>query len=222
MTVLSAHTERALRLSLCLLVLTLRGCRQTTPECDRRIALKESAFYGVWVIDHASLSKLRTLGYDGYLTTSCHMLKLNPDGTCVYRAFTDYPDYRRRITRRDRDYEEFFMEGATYGVPYESWYVWMASATNLDESLGGPFDSRPQNNDGVTCKNKWPRWRLIDWSQARGERRFNMGERYSIQCCVVPEDPIGMGVHWTVRVQGEVCLLQFVGHAGDTIALKKH
>lgn len=184
--------------------------------------LEEKDFYGCWMLDSNSLGKLPSLGFDNHRDALSHVIKLNSNGTCVYRAATSYPDFSQDPQRHTREYEDFFMEGAKHGIPYESWYIWLAIEDNLRAQLSGPFDSRPSSSVGVVCKNKWPRWRLVDWSRLDGLKRSNMGERYSVQFYIHQDDPPKMGNHWTVRAVGSgICLVKWAGHARDTVMLQK-
>jgi hypothetical protein len=114
-----------------------------------------------------------------------HLIRLNEDGTCVYRTFNAFTIHWFGRSEEEQ-YDSFAGEGERLwpdGIPEAcSWYVWDPQHWPF---VRGPYSSTNDvpTEGGQWMKNRWNRWRLAD-SKKTGERfedPFETNYRYEVR-----------------------------------------
>jgi len=163
---------------------------------------------GWWVLTKESQKKIINIaGFKIFTNRTDHILVLNKDGTCIYRAMDSYSGFFGSQSE-DAQYNNFPGEeqpAYRYTLSaYETWYVWDGLSTNL---LTGPFSRRPLNADGKVMKNKWDWWSLVK----RESDRDGYKGRYRLSFHHSNTSPYLCGKFWFIgENDGRLFLWQWI------------
>jgi hypothetical protein len=171
-----------------LLVLLYGQFEKMCPEgLDQRFfsdELVRTDLVGYWVITPDSVCLLRSkCGYVRYLNRSDHVLKLNADGTCVFRGYDCYfgPEL---LAMMETDVDGRHLDSYWYGrtpnwlstsglnSDKQLWYAWQPLRPH---PLSGPM-SNTQTNEfpgSRLCVSRWSYWSVVD----RGSKNHKQDPR---------------------------------------------
>jgi hypothetical protein len=196
----------------CLLIISLlfgqSGCSDvgrsglTKQFVDQDI--KPEQLVGYWVITEESIQKLINIAkIVKYTNQTDNIIYLKEDGSCIYRAFSDYSG--PKIT--DENYDSYVV-----GISHsESWYVWDPFG---DIMMLGPYRSKETINSGKYALTIWSIWKLEDYHKMK-IHFTGQGQRYQVGFGV-SEDSLP-SISWEIgSITNELVLWQPMWPPGST------